>query len=277
MGVFDHGLMHQGGNSAAAAAGQQFAAAGALQHGAWAGHSTHRDGLPPLGDAGMLSGVQFGQQQQQQQQGFQGGVVGSSWSGLGPWSPPRALPTPISWQQAEGAARAAGLISEEVPLPLQMLAGLHAPLPAAPQQQLEAGGASADMAAVGRFGEELAYLYYMQHPDAQQQDIAAAPGSSSPQLIVEWVNQHQESWLPFDLVLKEAATGAVMCFVEVKATRDTARQFFDMTCRELEFATQQGDRYHVLRVKGVGSPTLERLINPVRLWRQQAIRVCVVL
>jgi hypothetical protein len=165
-------------------------------------------------------------------------------------------------------------------MPLQVLTGLQGALPPAPQQQQEGPGQLADAAAVGRFGEELAYLYYLQHPDMQQQQgMDGLVGSASPRLAVEWVNQHQESWLPFDLLIKDAATGAALSFIEVKTSRQADRQFFDMTQREVEFAGQQGDRYHILLIKGVGggSPTLERYINPVQLWRQQAVRVCVVL
>jgi hypothetical protein len=167
-------------------------------------------------------------------------------------------------------------------MPQQVMTGLQGALPPAPQQQQEGPGVSADAAAVGRFGEELAYLYYLQHPDMQQQqqgELAGLAGSAPPQLAVEWVNQHQESWLPFDLLIKDVATGAPLSFIEVKTSRQADRQFFDMTQREVEFAGQQGDRYHILLIKGVGggSPTLERYINPVQLWRQQAVRVCVVL
>jgi hypothetical protein len=178
---------------------------------------------------------------------------------------------------AEGAARAAGYISQQVPLPLQVLTGLQTPLPPVLQHP-ESAADAADAAAVGRYGEELAYLYYLQHPDMGSGGQGLDGVQPQPRLVVEWVNQHQESGLPFDLIVRDAASGAVVCFVEVKSSRDAARQFFQMSHQELDFAAQQGDRYHILRVRGVsGSPSLERLINPVRLWRQQAVRVCVVL
>jgi hypothetical protein len=67
--------------------------------------------------------------------------------------------------------------------------------------------------------------------------------------------------------------------VEAKSRRGAARQFFQMAHNELDFAGQQGDRYHFLRVGGgvSGSLSLDRLFTPVRLWRQQAVHVCVVL
>lgn len=190
----------------------------------------------------------------------------------GPLSPLRLQPTDTNWHAAEGAARAAGLIIE-VPLPLQVLSGLQGALPPAPQHTAAAADAdgAADTAAVGRFGEELAYSYYLQHPEMQQQLQDA--------VRVEWVNQQAESWLPFDLVVRDVASGSVLCYVEVKASRDAAKQFFELSERELSFAAREGDRYHVLRIRGVGgsAPTLERLINPVQLWQQRAVRVCIVL
>lgn len=110
-----------------------------------------------------------------------------------------------------------------------------------------------------RWDEELAYMYYLQHPEMQQQ--------LQNTVRVEWVNQQVKSWLPFDLVVRDVASGSVLCYVEVKASRDAARQFFELSEREMCFAGREGDRYHVLRIRGVGggAPTLERLINPVRL------------
>jgi hypothetical protein len=144
---------------------------------------------------------------------------------------------------AEGAARAAGYISQQVPLPLQVLTGLQTPLP--PVLQLpESAADAADAAAVGRYGEELAYMYYLQHPDMQQVTSSASLGlqglQSQPQLVVEWVNQHHESGLPFDLVVKDAASGAVVCFVEVNSSRDAARQFFKMSHHELHLQQSRG-------------------------------------
>lgn len=120
----------------------------------------------------------------------------------------------------------------------------------------------------------MAYNYYLQHPEMQQ--LQQQHGGA---VVVEWVNQSQESWLPFDLVVRDAASGGVLCFVEVKASRHAAKEFFELSEKEFACAAREGDRYHVLRIRGVGSgaPTLERLINPVRLWQERAVRVCIVL
>jgi hypothetical protein len=66
--------------------------------------------------------------------------------------------------EAEAAAHAAGLISQRVEVPQQLLGAVSAQLPAAPEEPRGAA-ALADAAAVGRLGEELAYQYYLQHPD----------------------------------------------------------------------------------------------------------------
>jgi hypothetical protein len=98
------------------------------------------------------------------------------------------------------------------------------------------------------------------------------------------------------------AEGArVLAYVEVKASRDPSRQLFQIAERELEFAKQQGSRYHILRVGlaastgaavrdvsaagdgGVGDaghglqfvPSIQRLLDPVRLWAEHVIRVCI--
>jgi hypothetical protein len=240
--------------------------------------------------------------------------------------------------EAEAAAHAAGLISERVEVPQQLLAAVSLQLPAAPEEPMGAAAAT-DAAAVGRFGEELAYQYYLQHPDIQQQQQQSKAssllfaGSSDGkkqrqrQVMVEWVNQEGESGLPYDLVLYEQpgtngssnissnsssnsssggssdgsscsaighlAEGAqVLAYVEVKASRDASRQLFYITERELEFARQQGSRYHILRVglpiaaaaaaggvlEGVevlGAPSMQRLVDPVRLWAEHVIRVCI--
>lgn len=59
------------------------------------------------------------------------------------------------------------------------------------------------------------------------------------------------------------ASGSVLCYGEVKASRDAAKQVFELSERELSFAATEGDRYHVLRIRGIGgsAPTLERLIK----------------
>jgi len=86
--------------------------------------------------------------------------------------------------------------------------------------------------------------------------------------------------------------------VEVKATRAIRKELFEISEPELRFASQQGDRYWVLRVSGLGmagsrrddcssgavegekgsvmAARMEHMVNPIRLWREQAIKLCLV-
>jgi hypothetical protein len=91
-------------------------------------------------------------------------------------------------------------------VPQQLLGAVSLQLPAAPEEPRGAA-ALADAAAVGRFGEELAYQYYLQHPDIQQQQQQSEASSmlsagstdqqqqQQSQVVVEWVNQEAESGL----------------------------------------------------------------------------------
>jgi hypothetical protein len=122
-------------------------------------------------------------------------------------------------------------------------------------------------------------------------------------VVVEWVNKEAETGLPYDLVVYERplanassignssssselghlAEGAqVLAFIEVKASRDPTRQLFQIAEREMAFAGQQGSRYHILRVGLAGgamgaaaAPCMQRLVDPVRLWADHVIRVCI--
>lgn len=200
---------------------------------------------------------------------------------------PGMYPRFPSWQEAESAARLAGFISDRVPVPHQLLTQVSAELPPAPEQP-QGAAATADAAAVGRYGEELVYRYYQQHPELQQ-DMGT---DALKQFTVEWVNRDSETALPYDMVVYELAVGStqqqqqqgeeparsILAYLEVKASRDAQKQLFELSQRELQFAAEQGDRYHILRVTGVGgSPSLERLVDPVKLWSEKVIRLCVVL
>lgn len=160
-----------------------------------------------------------------------------------------------------------------------MAGAVASPLPPAPS----GAHPGADAAAVGRYGEELAYRY-----------LSAAAEAWGGGWTAVWENAAGESGRPYDIRLVSAAAaatdgagaggggaggGGVTLFVEVKASRASDRALFEMTAREMEFAEAAGDRYHVLRVSGAGSgaPTLSRLVNPALMWRAGLLRVCVVL
>lgn len=118
---------------------------------------------------------------------------------------------------------------------------------------------------LGRWGEKLVYGFLQ---------ARIAPGHT-----VRWVNQSSESGLAFDVVVtKEGPAGepVVVAYVEVKATATPKRSWFEISHREWLFAAQHGDRYHIYRVFGAGTPEarLTRVVNPYRQWTQRQVGLC---
>eukprot|EP00775_Hariotina_reticulata_P013387 gene13387-13514_t len=202
--------------------------------------------------------------------------------------------------EVEDAARKIHLISDRILVPQQLLAsvceGMAASLPA---QMHDSDAAEHAAAAVGRLGEAVAYKFLQMQPHVQA--AGSANSSGSRRLVVQWMNEHREQGLPYDLRLLEcrhtkqlspASRGAVdrgstaepddftvLAYIEVKSSTDPRRQGFQLSPNELDFATQQRARYHMLLVTGLnaeGGPSLQRLVDPVTLWEQRAISVCIV-
>ena len=78
-----------------------------------------------------------------------------------------------------------------------------------------------------------------------------------------------------------------MAYVEVKSSRGHSRDVFEMSRAELAFAEREGRRYHVMRVwgtqgggggRGGGSaavpPRVQAFTDPVRLWQEKRVAVC---
>eukprot|EP00798_Chlamydomonas_sp_ICE-L_P022829 gene22829-30001_t len=88
---------------------------------------------------------------------------------------------------------------------------------------------------------------------------------------VVWVNRDQETGLPYDMYIR-SASGAVLAYVEVKATGSTGRNMFEVSPSEL--------RYHVIRIwsadTGSALPRILRLQDPVAMWQAKQINVCIV-
>ena len=127
-------------------------------------------------------------------------------------------------------------------------------------------GGSDVLREVGRWGEALVYNFLLlQHPDA----------------TVEWVNRDAETRAPYDLILtlppplqptmmkrREATTttpnscaaGSITVFVEVKSTRFSDLNVFDLSLSEWDFATRDtATRFHLYRVFNAGNPAAVRL------------------
>ncbi|KAF4137712.1 hypothetical protein GN958_ATG13113 [Phytophthora infestans] len=121
--------------------------------------------------------------------------------------------------------------------------------------------------AIGRWGEEYVFNQLTQQHAERESNMT-----------VEWVNQQQESGLPYDLTLSSA--GKVVEYIEVKSTRTMEKGVFEISMNELDQAAIHGSTYSIYRVFNAGNPALCRVIrmkNPVALVRQRKIQLALVL
>ena len=121
--------------------------------------------------------------------------------------------------------------------------------------------------AIGRWGEEYVFNQLKQ----QQAD-------NESNLTVEWMNEMEESGLPYDLTL---STGnKVVEFIEVKSTRTMEKGVFEISMNELDQAAIHGSTYCIYRVFNAGNSALCRVIrmkNPVSLVRQRKIQLALIM
>eukprot|EP00966_Prymnesium_polylepis_P220268 5095558-Prymnesium_polylepis.1 len=96
--------------------------------------------------------------------------------------------------------------------------------------------ASEQQVTTGRWGEQLIARYLLA-------TVAAAEGT--------WVNEAEESGLPYDILVTERSEGMGWgreSYIEVKATNSADKPLFEMSVAELEFAQKQGASYSLYRV-----------------------------
>mmetsp|Transcript_7722 Transcript_7722/g.20580 ORF Transcript_7722/g.20580 Transcript_7722/m.20580 type:complete len:126 (-) Transcript_7722:263-640(-) len=109
-----------------------------------------------------------------------------------------------------------------------------------------------------------------------------AQGESWTQMLlhteVVWVNQEQESGLPYDIVLRNPETHAVLAYVEVKSSAWHSKDAFEVSPAEMRWAQHHGPAYTVFRVSGASTsnPSLVRLTDPIALWQAKAISLCLI-
>ncbi|GMF24716.1 unnamed protein product [Phytophthora fragariaefolia] len=124
-----------------------------------------------------------------------------------------------------------------------------------------------ERAAIGRWGEEYVFNQLKQQH-----------AESESSLTVEWVNEKEESGLPYDLTVSSA--GKVVEYIEVKSTRTMEKGVFEISMNELDQAAIHGSTYSIYRVFNAGNPALCRVIrmkNPVSLVRQRKIQLALVM
>ncbi|KAM1270400.1 hypothetical protein ACFX13_032311 [Malus domestica] len=83
----------------------------------------------------------------------------------------------------------------------------------------------------GRLGELVAFKYFV---------------DKAGKSVVKWVNEHNETGLPYDIVLGEKENSRE--YIEVKATKSTRKDWFEISMGELQFAVEKGEAFSIAHV-----------------------------
>ncbi|KAM1036680.1 hypothetical protein ACFX2C_031574 [Malus domestica] len=107
-----------------------------------------------------------------------------------------------------------------------------------------------DAMLTGRLGELVAFKY-----------LIAKAGKS----VVKWVNECNETGLPYDIVIGEKEDSTE--FIEVKATQFRTKDWFRISMREWQFAVEKGEAFSILHVILLGNNAARVSIykNPAKL------------
>uniref|UniRef100_A0A1D1YMP8 Putative tRNA threonylcarbamoyladenosine biosynthesis protein Gcp n=2 Tax=Anthurium amnicola TaxID=1678845 RepID=A0A1D1YMP8_9ARAE len=116
--------------------------------------------------------------------------------------------------------------------------------------------------ATGRWGEAMAYKYF------------SAKLNSSP---VKWVNELKETGLPYDLIIGE--DGDNVQHIEVKTTTSTNKDWFPITAREWQFATDKGDLFSIAHVVLLDTNNAKITVfkNPLKLCQQKVLHLAILM
>ncbi|KAM1036684.1 hypothetical protein ACFX2C_031577 [Malus domestica] len=83
----------------------------------------------------------------------------------------------------------------------------------------------------GRLGELVAFKFFV---------------DKAGEAVVKWVNEHNETGLPYDIVLGEKKNSRE--YIEVKTTKSTRKDWFEISMRELQFAVEKGEAFSIAHV-----------------------------
>ncbi|XP_058085497.1 protein NO VEIN isoform X2 [Magnolia sinica] len=114
----------------------------------------------------------------------------------------------------------------------------------------------------GRLGELVAYKYFVEKL-----------GLTS----VRWVNEETETGLPYDMVIGEEEESKE--YIEVKATRSLNKDWFMISTREWQMASERGDSFSIAHVV-LADPKNAKITvfkNPVRLCQQAVLNLVVLM
>ncbi|XP_028765904.1 uncharacterized protein LOC114723831 isoform X2 [Neltuma alba] len=120
---------------------------------------------------------------------------------------------------------------------------------------------AAQARATGRLGELLSHKYFVRK-------VGKA--------AVKWVNETKETGLPFDLVIGQEPNKE---FIEVKATRSSRKDWFNITVREWQFAADKGESFSIAHVALMENNVARITIfkDPVKLCQQGVLQLAVVM
>lgn len=126
--------------------------------------------------------------------------------------------------------------------------------------QLRPGTANAIQAmATGREGEQVAFNHLTQKFGQ----------------VVKWVNQDNETGLPYDMVIE---VGSSREYIEVKATRSAMKNWFEISFREWQFAVEKGESFSILHVLlGNNKARVTTFRNPARQCQSGKLRLVVLM
>lgn len=126
--------------------------------------------------------------------------------------------------------------------------------------QLRPGTANAIQAmATGREGEQVAFNHLTQKFGQ----------------VVKWVNQDNETGLPYDMVIE---VGSSKEYIEVKATRSAMKNWFEISSREWHFAAEKGECFSILHVLlGNNKARVTTFRNPARQCQSGKLRLVVLM
>ncbi|KAL6970996.1 hypothetical protein U1Q18_030678, partial [Sarracenia purpurea var. burkii] len=115
----------------------------------------------------------------------------------------------------------------------------------------------------GRLGELLAFNYF---------------ATNSGKANVMWVNQDNETGLPYDIVIENVEEKSKE-YIEVKTTKSSRKDWFLITVREWQFAVEKGELFSIACVclSGNNMARITVFKNPARLCHQKRLRLAVVI
>ncbi|XP_019264189.1 PREDICTED: uncharacterized protein LOC109241829 [Nicotiana attenuata] len=110
----------------------------------------------------------------------------------------------------------------------------------------------------GRHGEFVAFKYFV---------------GKLGEPFVKWVNETNETGLPYDLVVGDDE------YIEVKATRSARKDWFHITSREWQFAVEKGESFSIAHVVFLPNDSAAVTIykNPIRLCQRGKLQLALLM